>query len=303
VIKFLLFVALGLSAFAAEKDFNGRWNLFVDKEPRGRVWWLEVTGAGSKSIAGRFVGAPGGQMDAIPAIAVDGKELKWSFEKGGKKLTYVAFLEKNALVGRQSIDGTPALTFRGERAPIIRDKDGEQWKLGKTEDLMRSLDGWVTTFPGRAMEWTISDGILKNKSKASDIKTKEKYWNFELLAEFRYEKGSNSGIGLRGRYEVQIQDTHGQPLSGHSLGAIYSRIVPTADAANPPGEWQQLKVRLVGRTVTVTLNDKVIVDHKEIEGATAMAFDGEEAMPGPIAVQGDHGIVEFRKLAVTPLVR
>jgi hypothetical protein len=161
----------------------------------------------------------------------------------------------------------------------------------------------VTTFPGRAMEWTISDGILKNKSKASDIKTKEKYWNFELLAEFRYEKGSNSGIGLRGRYEVQIQDTHGQPLSGHSLGAIYSRIVPTEDAANPPGEWQKLKVRLVGRTVTVTLNDKVIVDHKEIEGATAMAFDGEEAMPGPIAVQGDHGIVEFRKLAVTPLVR
>lgn len=294
---------MAVCCLAAERDFNGRWNLQVDKEPRGRVWWLEVTGAGSASIAGRFVGAPGGQMDPIPGIKVEGKELRWSFERAGKKLNYIATLEKGVLVGRQIVDGSPTFTFRGERAPVIRDRDGDFWKPGKTEDLMRSLDGWVTTFPGRQMEWTLADGILKNKSKASDIKTIEKYWNFELHAEFRYEKGSNSGIGLRGRYEVQIQDTHGEPISGHSLGAIYSRIPPSVDAANPPGEWQVVDVRLVGRTVTVKLNGKTVVDHKEIEGFTAMAFDGDEAMPGPIALQGDHGIVEFRKLTLTPLVR
>lgn len=242
-------------------------------------------------------------MDPIPGIKVEGKELRWSFERAGKRLNYIATLEKGVLVGRQIVDGSPTFTFRGERAPVIRDRDGDFWKPGKTEDLMRSLDGWVTTFPGRQMEWTLADGILKNKSKASDIKTVEKYWNFELHAEFRYEKGSNSGIGLRGRYEVQIQDTHGEPISGHSLGAIYSRIPPNVDAANPPGEWQVVDVRLVGRTVTVKLNGKTVVDHKEIEGFTAMAFDGDEAMPGPIALQGDHGIVEFRKLTLTPLVR
>lgn len=242
-------------------------------------------------------------MDKIPVIQVDGKQLKWSFERGGKKLDYVASLEKGALTGRQIVDGSPALTFRGVRSPVIRDREGEQWKPGAPINLMESLSGWETTFPGRQLEWSVSGGILKNASKASDIRTKEKFWNFELVAEFRYEKGSNSGIGLRGRYEVQIQDTHGQPLSGHSLGAIYSRIVPNEDAANPPGEWQRIEVRLVGRTVTVRLNGKTIIDKQEIEGATAMAFDADEAMPGPIALQGDHGIVEFRKLELTPLVR
>jgi len=294
---------MSMGLIAADKDFNGRWNLNVDKEPRGRVWWLEVTGAGSPAIAGRFVGAPGGQMDKIPVIQVEGKQLKWSFERGGKKLDYVASLEKGALTGRQIVDGSPALTFRGVRSPVIRDREGEQWKPGAPINLMESLSGWETTFPGRQLEWSVSGGILKNASKASDIRTKEKFWNFELVAEFRYEKGSNSGIGLRGRYEVQIQDTHGQPLSGHSLGAIYSRIVPKEDAANPPGEWQRIEVRLVGRTVTVRLNGKAIIDKQEIEGATAMAFDADEAMPGPIALQGDHGIVEFRKLELTPLVR
>jgi len=303
VNKFLLFVGIALSALGADKDFNGRWNLSVDKEPRGRVWWLEVTGAGTPAIAGRFVGAPGGQMDKIPEISLSGKELRWAFERNGKKLNYLAMLERGVLTGRQIVDGSPTFTFRGERAPEIRDRDGSQWKQGKTEDLMRNLSGWTPTFPGRPMEWTLADGILKNKSKASDIKTVEKYWNFELHAEFRYEKGSNSGIGLRGRYEVQIQDTHGLPVSGDSLGALYSRILPAADAAHPPGEWQVIDVRLVGRTVTVTLNGKLIIDHQEIEGFTAMAFDGNEAMPGPIALQGDHGIVEFRKLTITPLVR
>lgn len=299
--KFLLFLAV--VALGADKDFNGRWNLKVDKEPRGRVWWLEVNNAGSSGIAGRFVGAPGGQMDAIPQIRVEGKQLKWTFERNGKKLEYVAAIEKGVLVGRQLVDGTPALTFRGERAPLIRDREGDGWKPGRPENLMESLAGWEPTFPGRPLEWALNDGILKNAPKASDIRTKEKFWNFELLAEFRYEKGSNSGIGLRGRYEVQIQDTHGQPVSGHSLGAIYSRIIPAMDAANPPGEWQRLEVRLVGRTVTVKLNGKLLIDKQEIEGFTAMAFDGDEAMPGPIALQGDHGVVEFRKLVLTPLVR
>ena len=300
--KFLLFAFSACLSFGADKDFNGRWNLSVPNEARGRAWWLEVTGAGSSKIEGRFVGAPGGQLDKIPEIAIDHKELRWTFERAGKKLVYTALIEKGILVGKQSIDGKPALTFRGERAPVIRDKDDERWKAGKPINIL-DLSGWQTTFPGRSLEWTITDGVMKNARKASDIRTKETFWNFELHAEYRYEAGSNSGIGLRGRYEVQIEDTHGKPIDGHSQGGIYSRIPPAVQAANPAGEWQTLEVRLVGRTVTVKLNGKLTVDHKEIEGPTAMCFDPNEAMPGPIAVQGDHGVVEFRKLTVTPLTR
>lgn len=300
--KFLLFAFSVSLCFAADKDFNGRWNISVPNEARGRSWWLEVSGAGTSKIAGRFVGAPGGQMDKIPEISIDHKELRWTFERAGKKLVYTALIEKGILVGKQSIDGKPALTFRGERAPEIRDKDDERWKPGEPVNLL-DLSGWQTTFPGRTLEWTINDGMMKNAPKASDIRTTETFWNFELHAEYRYEAGSNSGIGLRGRYEVQIEDTYGKPIDGHSQGGIYSRIPPAVQAANPAGEWQTLDVRLVGRIVTVKLNGKVTVDHKEIEGPTAMCFDPNESMPGPIALQGDHGVVEFRKLTVTPLVR
>ena len=300
-----LLFALSLSAFAADKDYNGRWNLTVKNEPRGRVWWLEVNDAGSKKMSGRFVGAPGGWMDAIPEISVDHKELHWAFERAGKKLTYVASIQSGKLVGTQSIDGKPTMTFVGERAAEIRDRDDERWKPTTPVELFngRDLEGWETTFPGRSIEWTTANGITKNAFKASDIRTTETFWNFELHAEYRYEKGSNSGIGLRGRYEVQIEDTAGQPIDGHSHGAIYSRIPPAVQAAKAPGEWQTLDIRLVGRIVTVTLNGKVTVDHKVIEGPTAMCFNPDESMPGPIAVQGDHGIVEFRKLTITPLTR
>ncbi len=303
--KTLLLLTLSVCAFGADKDYNGRWNLTVKDEPRGRVWWIEVNGAGGSKINGRFVGFPGGQMDNIPVIKVDHKELHWSYEGGGKKLTYVASIQGGKLIGTQSIDGKPTRTFVGERAPEIRDRDDERWKPTAPIELFngRDLEGWQPTFPGRGVDWSVKDGITKNAFKASDIRTAETFWNFELHAEYRYEKGSNSGIGLRGRYEVQIEDTAGLPIDGHSQGGIYSRLPPAVQAAKAAGEWQTLDVRLVGRIVTVKLNGQVTVDHKVIEGPTAMCFDPDEAMPGPIAVQGDHGVVEFRKLTITPLSR
>jgi hypothetical protein len=66
---------------------------------------------------------------------------------------------------------------------------------------------------------------------------------------------------------------------------------------------QTFDIRLVGRDVTVVLNGKTIIDRQAIEGFTAVATDVEEASPGPITLQGDHGSVEFRKLVVIPLVK
>lgn len=303
-------VALG---FAGDKDFNGRWNLTVEKEARGRAWWLEVEGAGSSKIKGRFVGAPGGQLDVIPEISIDHNELHWTFVRGNprdakapqRKLVYTARFEKGKLIGNMSVDGKVENTFTGERSPEIRDREDGRWIAGKTEDLIaeKDLSNWEPTFPGKPLAWKVNGSSLVNEPNASDIRTKEKYWNFELHAEYRYEKGSNSGIGLRGRYEIQIMDTAGKPIDSHSHGGVYSRVLPTEQAALPPGEWQTMDIRLVGRVVTVKLNGKVIVDKKIIEGATAMSFDPNEADPGPIALQGDHGVVEFRKLTLTPLRR
>ena len=74
------------------------------------------------------------------------------------------------------------------------------------------------------------------------------------------------------------------------------------NASKPAGEWQTYDIRLVGRQVTVVLNDRKVIDKQEIEGLTAIAGNADEGKPGPIILQGDHGPVEFRNIVLTPLV-
>jgi hypothetical protein len=105
-------------------------------------------------------------------------------------------------------------------------------------------------------------------------------------------------VYLRGRYEVQIQDDAGKALDPLRMGGVYGFIAPSVAAARPAGEWQTLDVELVGRTVTVVLNGLTIIDGQEIPGITGGALDSDEAAPGPIMLQGDHGPIEFRSLTI-----
>lgn len=301
--------------FAADKDFNGRWDIKVLNEPRSRVWWLEVEGAGSAAVKGSFVGAPGGQVDPVPAMTIRDGVLEWTFTRGyergkqNQKGVYRARLENGKLVGSLEVEGYAGgmRKFEGVRAPKIDEKDDGKWKPapGGPVELFNGKDmaGFRAMVSGVDLGWWVKDGLLTNKAGANNLVTEGKYWNFELHAEFRLGKGSNSGIGLRGRYEVQIFDDFGQAPSLHGMGALYSRIAPKVNASKAPGEWQTFHIRLVGRTVTVMVNGQKVIDRGEIAGLTAIANDCDEALPGPITIQGDHGAVEFRKLTLTPLVR
>jgi hypothetical protein len=120
---------------------------------------------------------------------------------------------------------------------------------------------------------------------------------------FRIREHSNSGIGLRGRYEIQILDDYGKPPNSHGAGALYSRVVPAANASKPVGEWQTYDIRLVGRTVTVVFNGRKVLDKVHVDGLTAIANNADEGEPGPFIVQGDHSYVEIRKFTVTPLLK
>ncbi|MEZ5398104.1 MAG: DUF1080 domain-containing protein [Bryobacteraceae bacterium] len=299
---------------AAPADFNGRWNIVPEGDARGRVWWLEVTGAGTSALKGRFVGAPGGQMDEIPAMHMEKDELVWIFErpygretKQKAKGVYRARVEGGKLKGTFQVEGRPAMIqFAGVRAPKLAETDDGTWRPGKPVELFNGRDftGWTTKVRGRSIdEWKVTNGILTNGKGAPDITSDQKFWNYKLHIEYRLAQHSNSGVGLRGRYEVQIFGDYGEPPSMHGNGALYSRLLPTMNASKPAMEWQTFDITLVGRQVTIVLNGKTVVDHREIEGFTAMATDVHEDQPGPITLQGDHGVVEFRKVTVTPLAR
>jgi 3-keto-disaccharide hydrolase len=314
-IAAILFLA-SCAAFPADQDFNGRWDISVPSSP-ARAWWLEVNGAGTDAINGLFVGAPGGNMDVIPEIAIRDGELVFAFDKrfqvgsGAQrrpaKGVWRARLVSGKLQGTFAVEGQtePPTEWIGVRAPVITDKDDGSWREGTPIRLFngKDLTGWLPLVPGRELGWTVKDGMLTNVARANNLVSEKKFWNFKLRAEFRLAAKSNSGIGLRGRYEVQILDDAGRPIDKHSQGALYSRIPPSVNVSKPAGEWQTYDITLIGRQVTIVLNGTKVIDKGEVEGLTAMGHDPNEGEPGPISLQGDHGPVEFRSLVVTPLTR
>jgi hypothetical protein len=162
----------------------------------------------------------------------------------------------------------------------------------------RNLSGWTPRSAQHPGCWRVQGSVLAATPPCVDLVSNATFGDFRLHAEFRIPPGSNSGIYLRGRYEVQIQDDAGRALDSLRMGGIYGFIAPSVDAARAAGEWQTLDVELFGRYVTVVLNGTTIVDGQEIPGITGGALDSNEREPGPIMLQGDHGPIEFRNLTI-----
>ena len=95
-------------------------------------------------------------------------------------------------------------------------------------------------------------------------------------------------------------DSGGAPPSHHT-GAVYGFIAANPEPPRTPGVWQTYDITLLGRYITVVLNGRTIVDHREIPGITGGALDSHEEMPGPIYLQGSEGgQVLFRNIVITP---
>jgi hypothetical protein len=308
----ILYMAAAALCLCADADFNGRWDLKSSSESRNRAWWLEVEGAGTPNLKGRFVGFPGGDTNVIEDIRLQNGELVYTFtrEPGARQKQRVHQEYHVRLNGKEKLtgwmmSGRERLDFTGWRAPEIKDKDDGTWREAKPVELFngKDLTGWQPLVQGQELGWTVKDGLLTNVEHANNLVSAKKFWNFIAHVEYRIGKGSNSGIGLRSRYEVQILDDYGRPPNTHGNGALYSRILPSLNASKPPGEWQTFDIRLVGRDVTITLNGKKIIDKGFVDGLTAIASDPYEAEPGPFSIQGDHGPVEIRRFTVIPLIK
>jgi hypothetical protein len=178
--------------------------------------------------------------------------------------------------------------------------------------LASGLDGWKLINDKRADGWTFDAGILINapvqeKGKPhisyGNLRTINEYEDFNLKLGVNAAEGSNSGVYLRGIYEVQVLESYGKEPDTHHMGAIYSRIRPLVAAERKPGEWQTLDITLVDRHVTVKLNGTRIIDNQPLFGCTGGALWSDESRPGPIYLQGDHSAVRFRDMVLTPVLK
>jgi len=171
----------------------------------------------------------------------------------------------------------------------------------------KDLTGWHQR-PGhedRPLSWKVVNGVMVNTAghgkPACDIVTDRKFDNFELYYEYRIPKGSNSGMYLRGRYEIQIADDHGRKPSKGGNGALYSLAAPAHNVSRPAGQWQSVCAKIVGKKVTVILNGTRVIDNAEATRPTGGERDRDVDQPGPIMIQGDHGPIEVRNIMIKPL--
>jgi len=185
--------------------------------------------------------------------------------------------------------GTPINLFNG--------KDLTGWKLidEKQKNGFYAKDGVLGTDPAQVEgQEHISYGNLR---------TEQEFEDFNLKLEVNIPAGSNSGVYLRGMYEIQVLDSYKKPLDPHNMGALYSRITPSVAAEKPAGTWQTMDITLCDRHVTVILNGTKIIDNQPVYGPTGGAMKSDVNTPGPIYLQGDHGKVEYKNIVLTPIVK
>lgn len=299
----LILIALqgqSISAQSTTQPIIGRWDLTVDMGDHAAPSWLEVKLSGLKTLVGYFVSNEGSARP-ISIVHSEGGIVTFSiptqWEFGTKDMVFEGMLENDKLTGYITNPLGKKYPFAGERAPLLKRDGPPDW--GKPVKLFnnQNLDGWIAQ--KSVNQWVVENGVLKSPKSGSNLITTQKFEDFKLHIEFRYPAGSNSGIYLRGRYELQIIDSKGQEPSSVYFGGIYGFLTPNEDVAKSPGEWQTFDITMVGRRITVEANGKTIICDQIIPGITGGALDSKEGEPGPIMLQGDHGPVEFRNIVIT----
>lgn len=285
------------------EPFLGWWDLTYDIDGSEAPSWLEIKLSGFATLVGRYVSTTGSARPVSHIFLEDGVfrfSIPPQWEGGEGNFTIEGQLDgKDRLKGKITTNKGEEYEFTGVKAPLMVREGDIQW--GEPIDLFNgeNLDGWYTT--GDHGNWQVIDGILTSTEAGANLISEQKFEDFKLEAEFRYPSGSNSGIYLRGRYEVQIEDLpKDRHPESHLFGGVYGFLTPNENAALGPDVWQTFEITLVGRLVTIVANGKEIITQQEIPGITGGALDSNEGEPGPIYLQGDHGAVEFRKLRITP---
>jgi hypothetical protein len=319
-LPLVLFLVFPVLAHAAN-PFVGDWALTI---PGGGAGWLGVEEENGKLSARIMWGA--GSVLPVDSVRVEGNTLvltRTEEQRRGRSAnesvvqTITATVDGDELKlttskKRGSFPAFEAASFSGKRQPpmppapdLSKVKFGEPIKLFNGRD----LSGWRLTDPHADSAWSVKDGVLtRNPAPVpgkhyGNLRTDREFEDFNITLETNLPKGGNSGVYLRGMYEVQVADTYGRKVDPHNMGAVYSRIAPSESAEKPAGEWQTLDITFVDRHVTVILNGKKIIDNQPIRGCTGGALWSDVTRPGPIYLQGDHTGVNYRNIVLRPVVK
>ncbi|MCU0781027.1 MAG: DUF1080 domain-containing protein [Akkermansiaceae bacterium] len=315
---------LPLTAAEEAGDFLGRWALTI---PGGGAGWLEITREDGW-FDGSILWGGGSVVPLDNVFFHDGRlhatrlrEVKRKLPGGGERVQRVTELLTARVAGdqlelrrvnpRDNGEGVETAAFSGTRIPPLPPRpDLAAVRFGEPVVLFngRDLAGWRLVEAGAPNGWQVLGGNLANRpgqphQRSGNLRTEAEFEDFNLRLECMVPPRGNSGVYLRGIYEVQVADSHGQPPNAHGMGGLYSRITPTANPSKAPGEWQSLDITLVDRHLTVILNGVTIIDNQPVAGCTGGALWSDEFRPGPILLQGDHGPVDYRNLVLRPVLR
>ena len=332
----LVFLALCLSSTAAlaaspADPYIGRWALTI---PGGAAGWLGVEQKDGYLDASILWG--GGSVVPVPVtpfvvndelfvMRLQNVEHRNDAGEVARTLmlpevlrarVYGDTMELTRIQPHRDGIGIDEQNFTGKRIPPLPPApDLSSVKRGKPVVLFdgTTLDKWKLVNANNTSAWTIEDGILINKVAPrrrgspqvhyGNLRTVDEFEDFNLKLEVKVDQRQNSGVYLRGIYEVQVTDSYGRDLDSHNMGGIYSRITPTVAAEKPAGQWQTMDITLCDRHVTVILNGKNIIDNQPLLGCTGGALSSDEFKPGPIYLQGDHTAVSYRNIVLTPITK
>ncbi|HEX8766229.1 MAG TPA: DUF1080 domain-containing protein [Candidatus Acidoferrum sp.] len=284
------------------KAFLGRWDLTLKDGSREYPSWLELSQEGSHLVA-QFVGRWGNARPLPKAELSNGKLTFVSpkEEEGAQgDMVFGGSLSGKTLSG--TVNGPDGKTWQwtGERAPALTRTKPPKW--GKEIPLFngKDLTGWKMSDPNSEKAWKVENGELITPGNGPELINDGKYEDFKLHVEFNCGENANSGVYLRGRYEVQIETDSIEEPPSHHMGGVYGFLTPTPELPRKPGSWQTYDITLLGRMVTVVQNGQTIINNKEIPGITGGALDSHEELPGPIYLQGsEKGRVAFRSIVLT----
>jgi hypothetical protein len=319
----ILFAAFTINAQDVKKEFFGMWTLDIED---GSVGWLGVND--SKGFLDAELLWQGGSVvpvsnvyfsdDHTLVVTIIGNIRRdderthvvprtFIFERNGNNLTGTLIniardgmsISKRKFNGWRSDDPSPA-------PDLSKVKYGTPIKLFNGKD----LTGWRLINPNQTNGFKVENGELINdpvspagqRVSFGNLRTDNDFDDFKLTLEVNIPEGSNSGVYLRGMYEIQVVDSYGKELDPHNMGALYSRITPSVAAEKKAGEWQTMEIILCKRHVTVVLNGTKIIDNKPVYGPTGGAMQADVNKSGPIYLQGDHGKVSYRNIVLTPIL-